>query len=932
MKKPLLCSQFFSTRNLFSIIFTLAMAFLSSLDSQAQYLHRSGKKILDGSNQEIILRGMGLGGWMLQEGYMLETSSFANPQHEIRERIVGVVGEANTVEFYDAWLANHVTKRDIDSLAAWGFNSIRLPMHYNLYTLPIESEPVAGQNTWLDKGFALTDSLLKWCEKNEMYLILDLHAAPGGQGKDAGISDYDNSKPSLWESEENRAKTIALWKKLAQRYATEKWIGGYDLINETNWNFTPGANQNGCAESTNVPLKNLLVAITAAIREVDTNHLIFIEGNCWANNHNGLWPAWDENMAASFHKYWNYNDQGSIQGLLNLRDAQNIPLWMGESGENSNTWFTNAIHLLESNNIGWSWWPMKKVGGVNSPFSVVKKDGYAALLAYWQNGGSKPSVSVAKAALMELADGLKIDNTLYRKDIADAMIRQVSTTATIPYKNHHAPGIVAATDFDLGRNNFAYSDKDTANYHVVTQNFTAWNNGWSYRNDGVDIEASTDTDPNSNHYNIGWTNDGEWLQYTINVDSTAGYNIVVRYASANSTTQIQFLTNGAPSSTVATLPATGGFQTFGEATISNVILNKGTRKIKLMFVKGGANLSFIKFVLSKKINELPFQALDGQSDNTGNSIFLTLNKQVDVTTLSNTGFTVKINSSTATIQSITDVGDNRIKITLAQTFTDADRLRVTYNADVVKSEDATLLEDFSNLSVKNNLPFHFVLPTKVEAEAFIVNQGLQLETTTDVDGGQNVGYTSAGDYLEYRIRVPESGAYPLQVRVACFSAAGKLKFSQRDVNGAELNSTTVDVPVTGGWQTWTTVDGNINLTAGAGILRVTILTPEFNINWFDFGTPDIISGNEEDQGSLNLFPNPTSGQLFVDFPKEAFSMNNSLDIKSITGSTVRNREKLTHEDFTHQDVTDLPAGLYIVEFKMNGKAYRSKVMLRNARN
>ena len=50
-------------------------------------------------------------------------------------------------------LQNHVTKKDIDSLAKWGFNSVRLPMHYNLFTLPIEDEPVAGQNTFLDKGF-----------------------------------------------------------------------------------------------------------------------------------------------------------------------------------------------------------------------------------------------------------------------------------------------------------------------------------------------------------------------------------------------------------------------------------------------------------------------------------------------------------------------------------------------------------------------------------------------------------------------------------------------------------------------------------------------------------------------------------------------------------------------------------------------------------
>src|SRR6187402_3933025 len=98
----------------------LSLTVLATGTLSAQYLHVDGKKIVDKNGTEVILRGMGLGGWMLQEGYMLETNAFANPQHQIRARIVDVVGEANTQEFYNAWLANHVTKRDIDSLKAWG--------------------------------------------------------------------------------------------------------------------------------------------------------------------------------------------------------------------------------------------------------------------------------------------------------------------------------------------------------------------------------------------------------------------------------------------------------------------------------------------------------------------------------------------------------------------------------------------------------------------------------------------------------------------------------------------------------------------------------------------------------------------------------------------------------------------------------------------
>ena len=437
------------------ILFVLLFIFFPLITFAQGFLKTQDKKIINGNGDEMILRGIGLGGWMLQEGYMMGTSAFANTQHELKQKIKDIIGEENTNAFYDAWLENHCSKTDIDSLAAWGFNSIRLPMHYNLFTLPIEEEPVESQNTWLDKGFQLTDNLLSWCAENKIYLILDLHAAPGGQGHDAAISDYDDSKPSLWESAANRAKTIALWRKLAERYADEEWIGGYDLINEPNWEL-PG----------NSLLKNLYVNITNAIREVDQNHIIFIEGNWFANDYTGLTPPWDSNMVYSFHKYWTRNDQSSIQWVINLRNNYNVPIWCGESGENSNTWFNEAIKLFESNKIGWAWWPLKKIESTSNPLSIKKSAGYQSLLNYWNGQGSKPSQSSAVTGLLQLAENANIENCFNQRDVVDAMLRQVTTFETIPFKKHSLPGIVFAVNFDLGLNGFAYSDKVVADYHL----------------------------------------------------------------------------------------------------------------------------------------------------------------------------------------------------------------------------------------------------------------------------------------------------------------------------------------------------------------------------------------------------------------------------------------------------------------------------------
>lgn len=572
-----------SSANSIYIILLLSIIMVQNIKADG-FLRTQGTQIVDESGEEVILRGIGLGGWMLQEGYMMQTSSFANAQYQLKNRITELVGQENMETFYDAWLNNHVRKIDIDSMAVWGFNSVRLPMHYNLYTLPIEEEPIINVNTWLEKGFVLTDSLLSWCAANNMYLILDLHAAPGGQGYESGISDYDPTKPSLWESEQNRNKTVALWQRLAARYANKPWIGGYDLINETNWNM-----------SNNTVLKSLYQEVTHAIRQIDTSHIIFIEGNWFANDFTGLTPPWDDNMVYSFHKYWSYNITSSIQWMLDMRDNYNIPIWCGESGENSNTWFTDAIYLLEDNNIGWAWWPLKKIESISGPLSINKPDGYQQLLNYWEGNAGNPGVAFSINALMELAENAKLENCTYHKDVIDAMIRQPYTNERIPYKSNNIPGTVFATDYDMGKHGYAYWDSEVADYHVSTGNYTSWNNGWAYRNDGVDIEPCEDSEK-SNGYNVGWTQQNEWLMYTIQVTQADSFAISIRIAGETGTSVIQLIIDGLISIPNTLISSTGGNQTWETVTLGKIYLDLGTHELRLQIIDGSININYLDFV------------------------------------------------------------------------------------------------------------------------------------------------------------------------------------------------------------------------------------------------------------------------------------------------------------------------------------------------
>ncbi|HEY0502636.1 MAG TPA: cellulase family glycosylhydrolase [Lysobacter sp.] len=483
------------------------------------FLRAVGTRIVDERGEPVVLRGVGLGGWMLQEGYMLEMPG-AGTQRSIRARIVDLIGEAKAEAFYQAWRNNHVTKADIDALAAWGFNYVRLPMHYALYTAPVSEEPVPGQQTWREEGFRRTDELLSWLKANGMTVVLDLHAAPGGQGNDVNIADRDPAAPSLWDDAANRDKMVALWRRLAERYKDEPAVAAYDILNEPNWGFHDAADRNGCKESGNAPLRELLQRTTRAIREVDTRHIVIIEGNCWGNNYRGVLDAgpWDDNLVVSFHKYWNGTGRDSIAELLALRDRWNVPLHLGETGENSNDWYARTVALAEGEGIGWAAWPLKKIR-YNNPLQIEPNPGYARLLAYWAGNGKRPTADEAEHALMTLATrDIRFEHNLVHPDVVDAWLRAPHADRAVPFRDHrigHDSGIVAAMDFDMGRDGVAYHDTNSANESGKPR--VDWNPGKGYRNDGVDLARDAS----------GWRvvdmQPGEWMQYSIAVDRAGTY-------------------------------------------------------------------------------------------------------------------------------------------------------------------------------------------------------------------------------------------------------------------------------------------------------------------------------------------------------------------------------------------------------------------------
>ncbi len=560
----------------------VGISFFFTLSASA-YLKSSGRDIVDADGNKILLRGLGLGGWLVPEGYQLHIPGYGSPT-SIRNQIIDVIGMDNTDQFYQRYTANYVNENDIRQIAQWGFNSIRLPFNYRMLT------PENQLDVYLETGFQLFDQVLAWCQQYHLYLIFDMHCAPGGQNAD-NISDSDGIEARLWTNLANQDRTVAIWRKIAERYANEEWVGGYDLINEP---VLPTGHSNA-------ELRALYMRITQSIREVDPNHLIFIEGNWYATDFSQLTPPFDVNMAYSFHKYWNSNSTAAIQSYLDLRNQQRVPLWLGESGENSNPWFNDCVQLMEKNNIGWNWWTHKKVRTLTSPYSAPLSANYQRVLDYWNGTATKPTVEFASSALLAMADNLALEHCQFHPDVLVALFSADFSIKSMPFKQHYLPGKIDCADYDQGNNNVAYFDIDYQNTGGAGSGEVA-NHGSQYRNDGVDIESCNDADGAA--YNIGWIESGEWLLYTVIVSDSGNYEVDLRTAANSSSGKLRFYLDNQPLTPVITVPNSGGWQNWQTITIDNVSLPAGTHLLKLLFIEGGFNINAMFFrLISSSIKE-----------------------------------------------------------------------------------------------------------------------------------------------------------------------------------------------------------------------------------------------------------------------------------------------------------------------------------------
>ncbi len=207
-----------------------------------------------------------------------------------------------------------------------------------------------------------------------------------------------------------------------------------------------------------------------------------------------------------------------------------------------------------------------------------------------------------------------------------------------------------------------------------------------------------------------------------------------------------------------------------------------------------------------------------------------------------------------------------------------------------------------------------LIESKIEAEKYCTMSGIQLETCTE--GGENIGYIDASDFISYTCSVTSPGIYTLNLRIASMNGGGKIDIKS---GGNILGS--IDVPATGGWQTWSTVTKDITLAAGDQDIDLVATAGGFNINFFQFVPKVVTNLNALEQSGISLSPNPFTNNFSLNqLPQNASVIVWDALGKIIYSASVNQQQMQIGEEWQ--------TGIYFI--KVNGDNYTNSFkMIKN---
>jgi len=328
-----------------------------------------GNQLVAG-DKAIRLRGTNLGNWQLQEDFML---GLYGTHTQMREAFQSVLGPAKAHAFWEEYEEAYFTDLDAAYLQQLGYNLLRVPLSQNR----LENPNAPGQ--YDEQALQRLDALIRACKARGIYVMLDLHAVAGGQSREI-YADSVSAHPDFWRYADFRQRATDLWVALARRYQNEPTVAGYDLINEPH--------TEGCTALLTTWLRDTM----AAIRRVDTDHVIWLSGDDYGTGTKGLpHDLWDDPQTAfQFHIYPSFTYPVSkmtqwpevVDGVCyddawlrhHLREpiafGREHPVFLGEFGMSFGLGFEAVLqqmvrgflYLADEENWSWAQWSYKDLG------------------------------------------------------------------------------------------------------------------------------------------------------------------------------------------------------------------------------------------------------------------------------------------------------------------------------------------------------------------------------------------------------------------------------------------------------------------------------------------------------------------------------------------------------------------------------------------
>ncbi len=421
----------------------------------------------------------------------------------------------------------------------------------------------------------------------------------------------------------------------------------------------------------------------------------------------------------------------------------------------------------------------------------------------------------------------------------------------LPYSGNAIvlPGKLEAENFDRGGEGVAFHD------------FEGSNISGKYRpTEAVDIDTTSD-----GSYCVSEIIKGEWLRYSVNVETAGTYSLEVRLATSETGKTFRILVDNQDMTGNIEVPNTGGLQNWQILTIPQKVasLLKGSKTIEIQTNTSGFNLDYLNF---KILNRAPKVSLISP-ENTGSYV---------------TGASLNI-AATATDEdgSIAKVSFYNGSVKLGEVTTPPFQIQwqsVTGNLNLFAIATDDLGLTASSGKISGIVAPEQVFPGTIQAEdydigvegvtfhelsagnkfGFYRNDNVDLEQCTDTDGGYSLGDFQNGEWTQYTVNVGETGIYSLDLRVATQMAGTGLAILVDDKNVTG----TISVPNTGGWQTWTTITKTgIQLSIGSHKIKLLSVAQYVNVNYLTFS---LSTGVSVLQNKIRCYPNLVKSKLWFE--------------------------------------------------------------------